>query len=185
MFGAISPIEKSNTPNSLIASMNGTELYRRVVSTVQEMHLKIGDSHGSVSLYYPFQGDFPTLQEEFRECSKEVPSSLILERLPERVRVIVPEEDCAFFMSKDISGVLRDVVSLVNQRLSLDCFIKEMSTRYPEMSCSKVDCLEFDAVMSFPDGSDPDIYCLAEEMGQVTYHRFSEEDYLAMGFQLP
>jgi hypothetical protein len=51
--------------------MNGTELYRRVVSTVQEMHLKIGDSHGSVSLYYPFQGDFTTLQEEFRECSKE------------------------------------------------------------------------------------------------------------------
>ena len=31
---------------------------------------------------------------------------------------------------------------------------------------------------------DSDVYCLAVEMGSVTYHRFSREDFLAMGFRL-
>ena len=37
----------------------------------------------------------------------------------------------------------------------------------------------------FPEDVDPDIYCLVEEFGQVTYHRFSREDYLAFDFKLP
>ena len=73
--------------------MNGEELFSRVVTTVQEMYLKIGDSYGSVSLYYPFEGDSP-IEEEFRRASEKDFPDMVLERLPQRLRVTVNEKDC-------------------------------------------------------------------------------------------
>jgi hypothetical protein len=42
--------------------MDGKELLERVISTIQEMYLKLGDPEGAVSLYYPFEGDFPRIE---------------------------------------------------------------------------------------------------------------------------
>ncbi|MBQ3736215.1 MAG: DUF3877 family protein [Candidatus Methanomethylophilaceae archaeon] len=39
-------------------------------------------------------------------------------------------------------------------------------------------------MLTFSPDRDPDVYCINIEMGAVTYHRFSREDYLAMGFVL-
>jgi hypothetical protein len=39
-------------------------------------------------------------------------------------------------------------------------------------------------VLTFSQDTDPDVYCISVEMGTVTYHRFSREDYLAMDFVL-
>lgn len=165
--------------------MNGEELYRRVVKTVQEMYLKIGDSSGSVSLFYPFEGDFDILCREFGESSSSAPVPIVLERMPSRVRVTVPEEDCVFFQSLGISEVMRTVIDLVKGNIGIDALILSISDRYPGVKSKCMDCLDFDAVLIFPESLDPDVYCLTEEMGTVTYHRFSREDYLAMGFELP
>ncbi len=37
----------------------------------------------------------------------------------------------------------------------------------------------------FPSGTDDDIYCLTEELGQVTYHRYSRDEFLKFGFEIP
>ena len=63
--------------------MDGKELFSRLISTLQETAMKIGDSSGSISLYYPFQGDFSTLEDEFRSASADFPD-MIIEDLPER-----------------------------------------------------------------------------------------------------
>jgi len=73
--------------------MNGEELFSRVVATVQEMYLKIGDSYGSVSLYYPFEGDGPIEEEFGLAAGKDFPE-MVLERLPQRLRVTINEKDC-------------------------------------------------------------------------------------------
>jgi hypothetical protein len=45
--------------------------------------------------------------------------------------------------------------------------------------------IDFDWILIFPGNLDTDVYCLTEEFGTVTFHRFSEEEYLALGFALP
>ena len=51
-------------------------------------------------------------------------------------------------------------------------------------SFTEADGIEFDWVLTFSQDTDPDVYCISVEMGTVTYHRFSREDYLAMDFVL-
>ncbi len=165
--------------------MDGKELYSRVVTTVQEMYLKIGDNDGSVSLYYPFKGDFETLKKEFLDASKDGLTDPVVEQLPERVRIIISESDSKRIAHLTPRDTLRTIVGMVNDRTSMGKFIETINDRYPEAILQKVDYIEFDYVLMFPEDVDPDIYCLVEEFGQVTYHRFSREDYLAFDFKLP
>ena len=164
--------------------MNGKELYQRVADTVQEMHLKIGDSEGSVSLYYPFNGDISKISEEFRGCCASLPKEIAIETVSGRIRVIVPEAVCRYISSLPVRSTLKDVVELVNSRCSIDDFRRKIYQRHPDASFTEADGIEFDWVLTFSQDTDPDVYCISVEMGTVTYHRFSKEDYLAMDFVL-
>ena len=165
--------------------MNGRELYQRVVTTVQEMQLKIGDSEGSITLYYPLEGDFGELSREFGASIEGMPDGPVLERLPGRVRVIVSESDCRAIAEKPIIPTLKEIVSLINAGVTIDELERGMKERFPECVVYEVDDVEFDRVMVFPQRIDPDVYCLDVEMGKVTYHRFSVEDFVVLGFEPP
>lgn len=164
--------------------MDGKELFSRLISTVQETAMKIGDSSGSISLYYPFQGDFSTLEDEFRSASADFPD-MIIEDLPERVRVIVSEGDCNRISKLPMKGTIKDMVGLVKERLPFEDFRKNITSKYPDAKITKSAYQEFDWVLTFPKELDDDVYCLTEEFGQITYHRYSEEEYLSFGFVLP
>ena len=164
--------------------MDGKELYQRVIDTVQEMHLKIGDSAGSISLYYPYEGDLSLISDDFSSCCSDLPEPIDIERIPGRIRTIVPEADCRYISSLPARETLKDIVGLVNSRCGIDDFRRTLMQRHPDASFRESDDLEFDWILTFPEDTDPDVYCLAVEMGSVTYHRFSREDYLTMGFRL-
>ncbi len=164
--------------------MDGKELHQRVIDTVQEMHLKIGDSAGSISLYYPYEGDLSVISEDFLSHCSDMPEPIDIEQIPGRIRVIVPEADCRYISSLPARGTLKDIIGLVNSRRGIDDFRRILIQRHPEASFRESEDFEFDWVLTFPEETDPDVYCLAVEMGSVTYHRFSREDYLAMGFRL-
>ena len=163
--------------------MDGKGLLSRTVQSVQEMRLKIGDSAGSVSLYYPYEGDFEAMAEEFNRESSERFPGMVLEMLPGRVRVTVPEEECERIARMPMKGTMEFITSLTKERLPLEEFLERVSERYPDARSRRTDVIDFDWVLSFPE--DEDVYCLSEEMGQTTYHRFTEEDFLALGFELP
>lgn len=164
--------------------MDGKGLYQRVVDTVQEMHLKIGDSEGSISLYYPYDGDPSRTLEDFETCCAGLPERMVAEGIPGRIRVIVPETVCRYIASMPARSTLRDVVGLVNSRCGIDEFRSTISQRHPDASFSEFDGIEFDWLLTFSPNTDPDVYCINVEMGTVTYHRFSREDFLAMDFEL-
>ncbi|MBO7409604.1 MAG: DUF3877 family protein [Candidatus Methanomethylophilaceae archaeon] len=164
--------------------MDGKELYQRVVDTVQEMHLKIGDSEGSISLYYPYDGEISEISEDFSACCRGLPAPITLERIPERIRVIVPEADCRHFSSLPVRETLKDIVELMNSRCSMDEFRNALMRKHPYASFRESDTFEFDWILTFPEDIDADVYCVNDEMGTVTYHRFSREDFLAMDFRL-
>ncbi len=163
--------------------MDGKGLLARTVQSVQEMRLKIGDSAGSVSLYYPYEGDFEAMAEEFRRESSERFPGMVLETLLGRVRVTVPEEECERIAGMPMKETMEFITSLTKERIPLKEFLERVSERYPDAVSRESGVIDFDWILSFPE--DRDVYCLSEEMGQTTYHRFTEEDFLALGFELP
>jgi len=163
--------------------MNGEELFSRVVTTIQEMHLKIGDSYGSVSLYYPYEGDV-SIADGFRRAASDFPD-MVLERLPQRLRVTVSEKDCARISAMPVKETIRDMVHITKGRADIDTVREFICGRYPESRMVRSGYIDFDWILTFPEGLDDDVYCLSEELGQVTYHRFSREEYLALGFEIP
>ena len=129
-------------------------------------------------------GSLSQISDDFTSCCSDLPEPVGIEQIPGRIRVIVPEADCRYISSLPVRGTLRDIVGLVNSRCNIDDFRRVMMQRYPDASFRESDDFEFDWILTFPEGIDPDIYCLAVEIGSVTYHRFSREDFLAMGFRL-
>ncbi len=165
--------------------MNGEDLLSRVVSSIQEMHFKIGDSAGSVSLYYPFEGDFGNLEEEFRKAAGAGFPGIVLESLPQRLRVTVSEEDCRRMADMPCRGTLKDMAGLVGERADMTRIRSFLEERYPGARLVRSEYIDFDWILLFPGDVDDDVYCLAEEMGVVTYHRFSREEFLGFGFRIP
>lgn len=165
--------------------MDGKELFRRTVETIQEMHLKIGDSAGSVSLYYPFEGDFEALQKGFLVASDGQFPNMALEPMPQRVRITASQEDCARIAEMPVKDTMRDVVTMINDHASFDEFRDAIVGKYPGARFGKAGGIEFDWALSFPEEMDGDVYCISEEMGALTCHRFSREEYLEFGFALP
>ena len=164
--------------------MDGKELFSRTILAIQEMYLKIGEPSGSVSLYYPFDGDAEGIIREFSECTRGSFPGLDVEVLPQRLRVIVSERDCVRRSNLPIKPTMIDVISLVNGRVGIDEFQKAVSSKYPDATFRKSGNIDFDWVLIFPEDVDDDVYCISEEMGQVTFHRFSREEYLNFGYML-
>ncbi len=165
--------------------MNGRDLLQRTVTTIQEMYLKIGDTNGIVSLYYPVGDDEERIKAEFREAAGNEFPDIVLESLPQRVRIIVSEKDCERISKMPMKETMRDMTSLVNKHAPIDEFRKLIDEKYPGSIMVKSQYIDFDWLIRFQDELDEDIYCLAEEVGQVTYHRFSKEEYLAFGYEIP
>lgn len=165
--------------------MDGDELLSRTVDTVQEMCLKIGRPSGSVSLYYPVAGDASGIAEGFRRSASGRFPGTVVEVLPQRLRVIVPEEDCIRMSQLPVRRTMADVVALVDGGKGIDAIKEHIASKYPGSSIRESGCIDFDWILLFPEELDSDVYCLSEEMGRVTYHRFSRDEFLDLGFSLP
>ena len=165
--------------------LDGKGLYERIISTIQEMYLKIGDTQGSVSLYYPYSGDVRSLTEEYRAAAEGILKEVIIEELPERIRIVVPEECCKLISRMPVRDTMEFVIGLIKERASMESFEASVMERYPSAKITDMTCLEFDKLLTFPEDTDSDCYCLTSEAGVVSYHRFSREDFLAFGFELP
>ncbi len=163
--------------------MNGRELLSRTITTVQEMYLKIGDSPGRISLYYPFEGDMKTIEKEFREASVDSFPDIVFDALPKRIRVSIDEKDCLRISNMPVKETMRVVTELVKDRVGIEVFMERIRSEFQDVRIIKSDNNDFDWIMKFQDELDDDIYCLAEEMGQVTYHRFSREEYASFGYE--
>ena len=164
--------------------MDGNELFERVVSTVQETNLKIGDMSGSISLYYPFEGDYSGLLDDFRKASGDFPD-MIVEQLSQRIRIIVSEEDSRRISELPVRDTIRDMVELTREHLPFESFMIGILDRHPDARFVQSKYPEFDWILMFPAGTDEDVYCLTEELGQVTYHRYSRDEFLKFGFEIP
>ena len=165
--------------------MDGRSLYSRIVESVQEMSITIGDVMGSASFYYPFDGDLDALRKEFSDASGGEFPGIALEKVPGRLRATVSEEDCRRIAAMPVKSTMEDVLLLVKGGASMEGIREAILPRHPGSRIGRTGGMEFDWALSFPEGDDDNVYCFSEEMGRVTCHRFSREEYLAFGFELP
>ena len=163
--------------------MDGKELFRAVVESVQETVLKIGDPAGAVTFFYPYDGDPEDIESEFMEASSSFHMSLSLS--PGRLSVSVPAEDCILIASMPVRDTLKDVVELSRRSSSVSEFREAVLSGHPDARFGDTGDGEFDTALCFPEDQDPNVYCVSEEAGMVIFHRFSRSDYLAFGFRLP
>ena len=165
--------------------MDGAELFGRTVSTVQEACMKIGDARGSMRLYYPFDGDFESLKSEFMDASSGILDSTVLELMPGRVRITVSEKDSGRILGLPAKESMKRTIELIRDCATTDEFRRSIAAEFPGAEISKSSDIEFDWVMVFPEKEDTDVYCISEELGALTYHRFSAEEYRKLGFEMP
>ena len=161
--------------------MNGDVLFRRVVDTVQEICLKVGDIMGSVSLYYPCDGDTAEVLSRFALASSDYKGT-VAEELPGRIRVTVSEEDCIRMSRLPVKETMRDVVTLINERADIERFRREILLKHEGARLTESHQIDHDWVLMFPE--DNDVYCITVELGRLTYHRFYRDEYLKFGYNL-
>jgi len=165
--------------------MDGQELLSRIIISVQEMYLKIGDSKGSISLYYPFEGDTGRITREFSDAKKDAFPDVTLDILPGRLRATVCEEDCIRISGLPMRRTMASVIGFTREYTDLDRFCAAVKERFPDSRIYDSGCVDFDRILLFPEDPDDDVYCLSQESGAVTYHRFSKDEFAAMGFSIP
>ena len=160
-------------------------LEERVVSAIQEMQVKLGQSSGSVSLYLPLDVNDKDISNELKDFK-----DLVRPRLGDvecsfedgRVRITVPEEGCRYVSGIPIGPVLKAMVDSVMSGDSLDEMRDRLSSISKDLVWKAVDGEGFDHIAYFTDGTDPYVYCIDSDCGPVTYHRFTRTDYLSFGF---
>ena len=165
--------------------MDPSDLEDRIVSTVQEMQVKLGQSSGSLSLYLPLDcldGDVEDEIARFREHVRHKLGDVACTLDDGRVRITVSEEGCRYVAGLPVSPVLLTMVDAVMSRESLDGIKARLEKVSKGLVWKEVDGDGFDHIAYFTDGTDPYVYCIDSDCGPISYHRFSRRDYEAFGF---
>ena len=165
--------------------MDPSDLEDRIVSTVQEMQVKLGQSSGSLSLYLPLDcldGDVEEEIARFREHVRPKLGDVACTLDDGRVRITVSEEGCRYVAGLPVSPVLLTMVDAVMSRESLDGIKARLEKVSKGLVWKEVDGDGFDHIAYFTDGTDPYVYCIDSDCGPISYHRFSRRDYEAFGF---
>ena len=165
--------------------MDPSDLEDRIVSTVQEMQVKLGQSSGSLSLYLPLDcldGDVEDEIARFREHVRPKLGDVACTLDDGRVRITVSEEGCRYVAGLPVSPVLLTMVDAVMSRESLDGIKARLEKVSKGLVWKEVDGDGFDHIAYFTDGTDPYVYCIDSDCGPISYHRFSRRDYEAFGF---
>ena len=165
--------------------MDPSDLEDRIVSTVQEMQVKLGQSSGSLSLYLPLDcldGDVEEEIARFREHVRPKLGDVACTLDEGRVRITVSEEGCRYVAGLPVSPVLLTMVDAVMSRESLDGIKARLEKVSKGLVWKEVDGDGFDHIAYFTDGTDPYVYCIDSDCGPISYHRFSRRDYEAFGF---
>ena len=162
------------------------ELEKNICYVIKEQHIKLGYSANSRWLYYPLSAlnhilgtecDIPQMEKVLEEFFDYAADRLgcggvshkgerfclhMDAKASEHVHDNVPDEP---FLT-ELVGTLASHGTTMEQ--VVDVFRKYSDKVVAEQS----DNDEFDMLVYFEDGKpDPFVYCLADEMGHVTYHR--------------
>lgn len=162
-----------------------SELERELIFSIQEMQVKLGSFDGDFSMYIP-NDTVSAADPDAVLRSVSAPGSflegLVIEHLPDRVRITAPANVCARVRSLPVDPVITAMVESVNRRDCFDAFVSAVLAVNPNVVIRPVHGEGFDHILYMTDGSNPFVFCIDTEHGHVSYHRFTRREYLRFGF---
>ena len=167
-------------------NMNYEELEKNICYVIKEQHIKLGFSENSRWLYYPLSALNHLLGTEYDISGMENALEGFFEYAKERFgpgSVTHKGERFCLHMDPEASRYVRDNVpeepflaelieTLEKHGTTLDEVVEVFRKYSDKVHAEPADNEEFDMLVYFEDGEpDPFVYCLADEMGHITYHR--------------
>ncbi|MBR5231883.1 MAG: DUF3877 family protein [Clostridia bacterium] len=180
--------------------MDYSALERNIIEVMEEQQAKLGFDGETVNLFYPVDSVAMMLGVDSREqtltealkgfCAyaEEKLGEISCAIYDGRVSFAIPAKGGQYVSSrlKENSFIVRLVRLVASHRASIKQII-DLFKEYSDKVCVRKMPAheEFDYLVFFSDGT-PDSfwYCLKEEMGHVTYHRFTKADFEAFGFEI-
>ncbi len=176
--------------------MNFERLEKNITDNIKEAQLKIGFDNKPVSFNYMLSSlshllgeklDFEQAEEilkDFSEYFCDHLGGISSERIKNGFCITVPEKGGAYVNGLDGYDFITEFVEAVRRHGTTIPEILDIFRKYGEITVKKVKSEEFDCLVFFNDGKPEEyFYCLADEGGHVSYHRFIKEDYFDFGFQ--
>lgn len=180
--------------------MDYSALERNLIEVMEEQQAKLGFDGETINLFYPVDSvammigldpQEKTLTEAlngFCAHAEEKLGKIAYAVHEGRVSFAIPSEGGKYVSGRlnENSFIVRLVGMVASHRASIEKVI-DLFKEYSDQVCIRKMPAheEFDYLVYFSDG-EPDSfwYCLKEEMGHVTYHRFTKMDFEAFGFEM-
>ena len=177
--------------------MEYSKLEKNMIEVLKEEQAKLGYRSEKMRLYYPLQSlnrflgtNFSPeeMQAELRGFSlwaKERLGDIEVSRNKESFCFLLPPQASDFVHGHmGDAEFICDLVRTVSRHgATLEEVLGQFYRHSDHVHVEKAAHGEFDYLVYFEDGK-PDAfrYCITEEGGHITYHRFTEEDYLDFAF---
>ncbi len=166
-------------------------LDKSIWDSVKEEQVKLGYRKEVIRLYYPIDsvermldGEVTALLDEFRAAERDTLGDIKISCDGERYCFRLPEEASEYVHEHTASsGFLYDFIDIIGRHgISIED-VKAVFIKYSDrVHIEKLQSEDFDYLIYFEDGEPDDYrYCLTDEGHHIIYHRFTPEDYAALG----
>lgn len=167
---------------------NYDELEKNICYVIKEQHIKLGYSANSRWLYYPLSALNHMLGTDCGVDGMEAVLEGFFDYAADRLgpgSVSHKGERFCLHMDAKASEYVRDnvpdetflielVEAFTKHGTTMDDVVEVFRKYSDKVHAEAADSDEFDMLVYFEDGEpDPFVYCLADEMGHVTYHRMT------------
>lgn len=177
--------------------MNLSALEKNVIEVMEEQQAKLGFDGNAVYLFYPLSSLAALLnvlpEPETILAALDAFCADVRGRLgkleytlhEERVSLCIPKEGGEYVKSglNEDKFIVRLIRLVSSHHAKLEDVLSLFHAYSAQVHVEKMPAdAEFDCLVYFESG-EPDafLYCLKEDMGHVTYHRFTRADYEAFG----
>ena len=165
---------------------NYDELEKNIYYVIKEQHIKLGFSDNSRWLYYPLSALNHLMGTDCDITGMEEVLKGFFDYAKDRLgpgKATHKGERFCLHMDPQASIYVRDNVpeepflvelidTLDNHRTTMEQVVEVFRRYSDKVHAEQADSDEFDMLVYFEDGQpDPFVYCLADEMGHITYHR--------------
>lgn len=178
-------------------ALNFAALKKNLIDMVQEFQVKLGFSRDPVSLYYPLESlnrllgaqlDAAGMRralKDFAAAAEPELGRIAVSGEGERFCLRIPEAGVVYVReSAPDNGFLRDfVAATLRFGATIDDLLAVFRRYSGDVVCEELANGEFDYLIYFAGGEPDDYrYCVRLEPEHAVYHRFTPQDYAALGF---
>lgn len=172
-------------------------LEKNLIDVIAESHIKLGYTKSPMGFYYPLESlnsllgtelsvsEMEEVLEMFRKFAKDTLGKVSCSHNHTRFCILIPAEGMEYVHNTvKGTGFLKEFIEKVQYGNCDIEDIKEVFSRYSgNVRCEEIHNGEFDYLLYFEEGiPDNYRYCIKLEGGHITYHRFMQKDYEALGF---